>query len=42
MNKFTFDGTLATDTGGNRGVDVFPPMEAIGEISVQKSNYSAD
>ncbi|MDQ2901581.1 MAG: carboxypeptidase-like regulatory domain-containing protein, partial [Acidobacteriota bacterium] len=42
MNKFTFDGTLAMDTGGNRGVDVFPPMEAIGEISVQKSNYSAD
>ncbi|MGI8991218.1 MAG: carboxypeptidase regulatory-like domain-containing protein [Bryobacteraceae bacterium] len=42
MNKFTFDGTLAMDTGGNRGVDVFPPMEAIGEISMQKSNYSAD
>lgn len=42
MNKFTFDGTLAMDTGGNRGVDVFPPMEAIAEISVSKSNYSAD
>lgn len=42
MNKFTFDGTLAMDTGGNRGVDVFPPMEAVQEISVSKSNYSAD
>ena len=42
MNKFTFDGTMAMDTGGNRGVDVFPPMEAIAEISVAKSNYGAD
>jgi Carboxypeptidase regulatory-like domain len=42
MNKFTYDGTLAMDTGGNRGLDIFPPMEAIAEIKVQKSNYSAD
>lgn len=42
MNKFTYDGTLAMDTGGNRGLDMFPPMEAIAEVKVQKSNYSAD
>jgi Carboxypeptidase regulatory-like domain len=42
MNKFTYDGTLAMDTGGNRGLDLFPPMEAIAEVKVQKSNYSAD
>ena len=42
MNKFTYDGTLAMDTGGNRGLDLFPPMEAIQEVKVQKSNYSAD
>ncbi len=42
MNKFTFDGAMAMDTGGNRGVDVFPPLEAIGEISIRTSNYSAD
>lgn len=42
MNKYTYDGTLAMDTGGNRGLDLFPPMEAIGEVRVQKSNYSAD
>ena len=42
MNKFTIDGTMDMDTGGNRGVDIFPPMEAIGEISIKTSNYSAD
>ena len=42
MNKFTFDGVLAMDTGGNRGLDIFPPMEAIQETTVQKSSYSAD
>ena len=42
MNKYTYDGTLAMDTGGNRGLDLFPPMEAIGEVKVQKSNYGAD
>jgi hypothetical protein len=42
MNKFTFDGVLAMDTGGNRGLDVFPPMEAIQETVVQKASYSAD
>jgi len=42
MNKFTYDGALAMDTGGNRGLDLFPPMEAIAEVKVQKSNYGAD
>ena len=42
MNKYTYDGTLAMDTGGNRGLNVFPPMEAIEEVKVQKSNYGAD
>ena len=42
MNKYTYDGTVAMDTGGNRGLDLFPPMEAIGEVRVQKSNYGAD
>jgi hypothetical protein len=42
MNKYTYDGTLAMDTGGNRGLDLFPPMEAIGEVKVLKSNYGAD
>ena len=37
MNKYTDDGTLAMDTGGNRGLDLFPPMEAISEVKVQKS-----
>ncbi|MBI3950583.1 MAG: carboxypeptidase regulatory-like domain-containing protein [Acidobacteria bacterium] len=41
-NKFTYDGTLAMDTGGNRGLDLFPPMEAIQEVKIMKSNYSAD
>jgi hypothetical protein len=42
MNKYTYDGTIAMDSGGNRGLDLFPPMEAIGEVKVQKSNYGAD
>jgi len=42
MNKYTYDGTVAMDTGGNRGLDLFPPMEAIAEVKVQKSNYGAD
>ena len=42
MNKYTYDGTLAMDTGGNRGLNLFPPMEAIEEVKVQKSNYGAD
>jgi hypothetical protein len=42
MNKFTYDGSLAMDTGGNRGLNLFPPMEAIAEVKAQKSNYSAD
>lgn len=40
--KFTYDGTLAMDTGGNRGLNLFPAMEAIQEIRIQKSNYAAD
>ncbi len=42
MNKYTYDGTIAMDTGGNRGLDMFPPMEAIQEVKVLKSNYAAD
>lgn len=41
-NAFLFDGVLAMDTGGNRGVNVFPPMEAIQEMQVHTSNYTAD
>lgn len=41
-NAFTFDGILAMDTGGNRGVNLFPPMEAIQEMQVHTSNYTAD
>ncbi|SEB51365.1 TonB-dependent receptor [Terriglobus roseus] len=41
-NAFTFDGVLAMDTGGNRGINLFPPPEAIGEIQVHTSNYTAD
>lgn len=41
-NAFTFDGVLAMDTGGNRGVNLFPPPEAISEIQVHTSNYTAD
>jgi hypothetical protein len=40
--QFTYDGILAMDTGGNRGLDLFPPMEAIQEVQVHKSNYTAD
>ncbi|MBI3698460.1 MAG: carboxypeptidase regulatory-like domain-containing protein [Acidobacteria bacterium] len=42
MNKYTYDGTIAMDTGGNRGLDMFPPMEAIEEVKILKSNYAAD
>ncbi len=41
-NMFTYDGTLAMDTGGNRGLNLFPPLEAIEEVKVMKSNYGAD
>jgi Carboxypeptidase regulatory-like domain len=40
--QFTYDGILAMDTGGNRGLDLFPAMGAIEEIQIHKSNYSAD
>ena len=39
--KFTYDGILAMDTGGNRGLNLFPPMDAIAEVQVKTSNYSA-
>lgn len=41
-NAFTYDGILAMDTGGNRGLNLFPPMEAIQEIQVHTSNFTAD
>ena len=40
--KFTFDGILAMDTGGNRGVNLFPPMDTIAEVQIKTSNFSAD
>ena len=40
--KFTFDGILAMDTGGNRGVNLFPPMDALAEVQIKTSNFSAD
>ncbi|MGH9469998.1 MAG: carboxypeptidase regulatory-like domain-containing protein [Terriglobia bacterium] len=40
--EYTYDGILAMDTGGNRGLDLFPPMEAIQEVQIHKSNYTAD
>ncbi len=39
--KFTYDGILAMDTGGNRGLDLFPAMDAVAEVQVKTSNYSA-
>jgi outer membrane receptor protein involved in Fe transport len=39
--KFTYDGILAMDTGGNRGLNLFPPMDAIAEVQVKTSNFSA-
>ena len=41
-NAFTYDGILAMDTGGNRGLDLFPPTEAIQEVQIHKSNFTAD
>jgi hypothetical protein len=40
--QYTYDGIIAMDTGGNRGIDLFPPMEAIEEVQIHKSNYTAD
>lgn len=39
--KFTYDGILAMDTGGNRGLDLFPAMDAVAEVQVKTSNFSA-
>jgi hypothetical protein len=30
------------DTGGNRGLDLFPPMDALAEVQIKTSNYTAD
>src|SRR5579884_306871 len=40
--KYTYDGILAMDTGGNRGLDLFPPMDALEEVQIKTSNFSAD
>jgi Carboxypeptidase regulatory-like domain len=40
--RFTFDGVIAMDTGGNRGINLFPPLDAIDEVQIKTSNYSAD
>ena len=40
--KFTYDGVLAMDTGGNRGLNLFPPMDATAEVQIKTSNYTAD
>jgi hypothetical protein len=40
--KFTYDGILAMDTGGNRGLNLFPPMDATAEVQIKTSNYTAD
>lgn len=40
--KFTYDGVLAMDTGGNRGLNLFPPMDAVAEVQMKTSNYTAD
>jgi len=40
--KFTYDGVLAMDTGGNRGLNLFPPMDALAEVQVKTSNYAAN
>ncbi len=40
--QYTYDGILAMDTGGNRGLNLFPPMDAMQEIQIHKSNYTAD
>jgi hypothetical protein len=40
--KFTYDGILAMDTGGNRGLNLFPPMDALAEVQVKTSNYAAN
>jgi hypothetical protein len=40
--KFTYDGVLAMDTGGNRGLNLFPSMDALAEVQIKTSNYSAN
>ncbi|HEY3936466.1 MAG TPA: hypothetical protein VGL97_03510, partial [Bryobacteraceae bacterium] len=39
--KFTYDGVLAMDTGGNRGLNLFPPMDALAEVQIKTSNFAA-
>jgi hypothetical protein len=40
--KFTYDGIIAMDTGGNRGLNLFPPMDATAEVQIKTSNYTAE
>ena len=35
--KFTYDGIIAMDTRGNRGLNLFPPMDAIAEVQVKRT-----
>lgn len=40
--RYAIDGIQNMDTGGQRGVNNFPPPEAIAEIKVLKSNFRAE
>jgi len=40
--KYTYDGMWAMDPAGGRGLDLFPPMDALAEVEIKTSNYSAD
>jgi len=41
-NMITYDGQLAMDTSGNRGLQFFPPMQTIQEVQIHKSNDDAE
>ncbi len=40
--KYTYDGIWAMDPAGGRGLNLFPPMDAIEEVQTKTSNFSAD
>ncbi len=40
--KYTYDGVWAMDPAGGRGLNLFPPMDAIEEVQIKTSNFSAD
>lgn len=40
--RYAIDGIQNMDTGGQRGINNFPPPEAIQEIKVLKSNFRAE